>query len=211
MSLISTGDIRTWMGLPSGDKSANPKIAAIIPAVEDFCDSFTNRKLEAARYHTDPYYSYLDGNRRPVIYLPLYPVSYVSEVNVDSERTFGASTQIAQSDYFFYPDGKLVSEAGYFSWGRRNVRVDYTAGYAPIVGGTHDMAVSTYPIPQDLLQTMKEMCVEAFKEGMTAVHTVQGGPQGESKLMMMLNRNSPWRQVLNKYKRFDVGLGTREE
>ena len=211
MSLISTSDLRTWMGIEEGDVKPNSKLAAIALAVEDFVDSFTNRKLEATRYLTDPYFSYLDGNGRTFVYLPQYPVSYVSSVNVDTERTFGSGTEIAQADLFFYPSGKLVSEAGYFVRGRRNVLIDYTAGYAPVVGGTHNAVVSSYPIPQDLKQVMIEMCVESFKEGITAVHSVDGGQAGEPKFIQMLTRNSWWSNTLNKYKAFDQSLGGREE
>jgi hypothetical protein len=211
MSLISTSDLRSWLGIAEGDRAPNAKLATIASAIEDFCDSYTNRKLEAARYSTDPYFCYLDGTGRANIHLPLYPVSYVSEVNIDSNRTFDTSTQLASTDFFFYPEGKLISEAGFFTRGRRNIRVDFIAGYAPIVGGTHNMAVSTYPIPQDLKQVMVEMCVESFKEGMTAVHTVSAGPEGEPKFIQMLSRNGFWKQTLIKYKRFDIGLMSREE
>src|SRR5574343_270711 len=163
MSLISTSDLRTWMGLEEGDKKPNAKLAAIASAVEDFVDSFTNRILEAKFYRTNPDYCYLDGNGKPWIYLPQYPISYITELNIDSERTFDTGTLIPTSDLFWYPSGKVISEAGYFTRGRRNVRFDYVAGYAPVVGGTYNAVVSSYPIPLDLKQTMIEMCVESFK------------------------------------------------
>lgn len=210
MSLISTADLRTWMGITEGDKEPNAKLASIILAVEDFVDSYTNRKLEAAVYRTHPDYSYLDGMSTRYIYLPVYPVSYVSEVNVDSERTFGSGTVIPSSDIFFYPStGKVVSEGGYFTSGRRNVRFDYIAGYAPVVGGTHNATVSSYPIPNDLKQVMIEMCVNSFKEGITAVHTVQN--EAQISFTQMLTDNSFWKNVLNKYKNFSASLEGREE
>lgn len=212
MSLISTYDLRVWMGIAEGDTKPNAKLEAIARAVEDFVDSFTNRTLEAKRYLTDPNFSYYDGTGRPFIYLRQYPVSYVSSVNIDSDRAFGSGTLVASADVYWYPnEGKLVSEAGYFTRGRRNVLIDYTAGYAPVVGNTHNMAVSTYPIPLDLKQTMIEMCVESFKEGMTAVHSLQGQNVTEPKFIQMLGRNSFWANVLNKYKSFSSMFAGREE
>jgi hypothetical protein len=209
MGLISTGDLRTWMGIEEGDKKPNEKLSAIALAIEEFVDSFTNRALEAKTYIDDQDYCYLDGTGRPYIYLPVTPVSYVSNVAIDADRVFGSGTLIASSDLYWYPkSGKLMSEAGYFTRGRRNVKVQYTAGYAPIVGGTHNSAVSTYPIPLDLKQTMIEMCVESFKEGMTAVHSVLGE---EPKFIQMLGRNSFWRLTLNKYKDFSAALSGRDE
>ena len=47
MSLISTGDIITWLGMQSSDRAVFPKLEAVGKAIEDFADSYTNRKLEA--------------------------------------------------------------------------------------------------------------------------------------------------------------------
>lgn len=215
MSLISTADLRAWMSLEEGDKKPNPRLASISQAVEDFVDSFTNRKLEAQVYRTDPYFSYLDGTGASFLYFPQYPVSYVSEVNVDSNRTFGSATVVSSNDYIWYPNGKLSMAGnsgfiGRFWIGRRNIRLDYTAGYAPVVGGTYNSSVSTYPLPNDLHQVMIEMCVESYKEGVTAVHTVQS-QQGDPMFTQMLSKNSFWLNVLNKYKAFDASLGDRDE
>jgi hypothetical protein len=196
------------MGIEEGDKKPNAKLAAVALAVEDFCDSFTNRKLEADTYTQDFTYSYLDGTGDKIMYLPLYPVSYVSEVNIDSDRTFGSGTVLASADFFWYPGGKLVSEGSYFTKGRRNIRVGYTAGYAPIVGGTHDGAVSSYPVPLDMKQVLLEMAVESVKEGMTAIHSLKGENPRLEKLFSM---NSFWRETLLKYKSWDASLQGFEE
>jgi len=205
MSLISTSDLRSWLSLAAGDKGPNAKLESIARTVEDFVDSFTNRKLEAQRYNSDPHYTYLDGTGSSYIYLPQYPISYVFQANVDSEREYGSANDIALTDLFYYPNGRLQSEAGYFTKGRRNVKVDYIAGYAPVVGGTHDALVSTYPLPLDLKQVMIEMAVETFKEGITAIHTVDAGEHGD-KVIRLLSQNSFWSNVLNKYKNFAASL-----
>ncbi len=207
--LISTDDLRTWLGLKDGDYTANAKLLALAQAIQDFVETVTNRKLEAKRYYTDPMYCYLDGNGLPYIYLPQYPISHVNEVKIDADRVFGSGTEIGTNDIFFYPSGKVVSEGGYFNRGRRNVRIDYNAGYAPIIGGTHNAAVSTYPIPYDLKQVMVEMVTQSFKEGITAVHTVQG--QEFSRFVQLLSGNSMWAKTLSTYTKYDVGLGDREE
>lgn len=210
MSLISTLDLRTWMGIEEGDTKPNAKLDAISKAIEDFVDSFTNRKLEAARYNSDPSFTYLDGTGLPYIYLPQYPISHVDSVKIDADRVFGSGTEIGTNDIYFYSSGKVMSEGGYFTRGHRNVKIDYIAGYAPVVGGTHNAAVSTYPIPSDLKQVMTEMCIESFKEGMTAVHTVQSA-EGDVKFIKMLTSNSFWSNVLNKYKAFDMQFQGRDE
>lgn len=214
--LIATYDIRLWMGTPEGDKDINPKLSYISQAVQDFVESYTNRQLEAKRYLTDPDYSYFDGNGKDYLYLPIYPVSYVSSVNIDANREFGSATLVASSDLFWYPrDGKLVLDSERFFRGRRTILIDYIGGYAPIapvVGGTHNPSVSSYPIPNDLKQVMLEMCSEAISEGITAIHTVQpGAAGGDPRFIRMLTANSFWVNVLNKYKSFDSSLGDYDE
>ena len=198
------------MALPDGDRTPNAKLEAIALSVQDFVESITNRQLEARTYYDDQQWSILDGNGRAWIYVPQYPVSYVSSVAIDADRAWGTDTEIGLDDVFWYPmSGKVMSEGGYFTKGHRNVKINYTAGYAPIVGGTHNAMVSTYPLPYDLRQMMIEMSVESIKEGITAVHTVVG--QEESKFIQMLSRNSFWSKVISKYTNFAVGLGDRDE
>ncbi len=218
MSLISTYDVRIWLGIEDGDTKPNPRLASISQAVEDFVDSFTNRKLEATRYLTDPNFSYYDGTGRAYMYLKAYPVSYVSSVNVDNDRAFGSGTLFASGDYYWEPSGKLRVEGnpaygcgGGFSRGRRNILIDFTAGYAPVVGGTHDALVSSYPIPYDLKQVMVEMVAQCFNDGQLAVHAINGPNVTEPKFIQMLSRNSFWSNVLNKYKAFDRMFEAREE
>ena len=203
MSLISTYDLRLWMGIEEGDNGPNARLGSLSLAIQDFVDSYTNRKLEAHRYLTDPQFSYYDGTAKRYIYTKQSPVSYVSSVNIDGNRDFTSSTLMSTSDFFWEPSGKIISDAGYFSRGRRNILIDYTAGYAPVVGGTHDSTVSTYPIPLDLKQTMVEMCVESFKEGMTAVHSVQGE---QPRFIQMLEGKSFWKHTLIKYKAYEASL-----
>lgn len=206
MGLISTGDMRTWMAIEEGDKNPNAKLESVSQAIEAFVDSYTNRTLMANTYYGHRDFSMLDGNSLPYIYTPAYPISYVSGVYVDNDRVFGSATLVNSNDVFFYSSGKVISEGGYFTRGRRNVRIDYIAGYS------HDGLTSSYPLPADLKQVIIEMSVESFKEGITAVHTVEAGGQGQSpKFVQMLTNNSFWRNTLNKFKAFDMGMQGRDE
>jgi len=204
MGLISTADLRSWLSLADGDKKPNVRLDSISDAIEDFVDSYCMRNIEAKRYNSDPHYTYLDGSGSREIYLPQYPVSVIYEVNIDADREFGTGTAISSdpADLIVYPNGKLISEGEFFLKGSRNVKIDYIAGYAPVVGGTHDALVSSYPLPLDLKQVMVEMTVETFKEGLTAIHTVDAGEHGD-KIIRLLTQNSFWSNVLNKYKAFD--------
>jgi len=189
MSLIGTGDVRTWLGLPDSDRGPNAKILSLCSVVQQFVESYTNRKLEAQRFSTHPDYCYLDGTGRSWIYLPVYPIWYINELAIDSDRDFGSGTLVGTDDIFFYPDGKVISdEAGYFTRGRRNIRFDYYAGYGS----------GSYPLPADLKQVMIEMIVESYKSGLTAIHETQT-PQGEIYYMKLLSNNTFWKETLGRY------------
>jgi len=210
--LIGTGDVRTWLALPDEDTRPNEKISSLIKAVQEFCDNYTGRKLEAATYGSTANESInlIDGTGKSWVYVPNPPISMISSVSVDSDRGFGAGTLVPTGDVYFYPkSGKIVSEGGSFISGHRNVNIHYNGGYAPVKGGTHDNAVSTYPIPYDLQQTMVEMVSQSMKEGVTMIHSVES--EDKPTFVQMLTQNSFWRNTLNRYKMYVVGLDAREE
>lgn len=209
--LISTADLRTWLALEEGDKKPNDKLEALAKAVEDFVNSITNRQLAATYYNADVQYSYFDGTGKNYIYTYQYPISYVAGVYVDADRVFASASMIASDDIFWYPSGKIISEGGYFFKGHRNVKIDYKAGFAPVVGGTCNTAIGSYPLPNDLKQVMVEMAVEAMKEGKTAVHTIAATEAMPGRFINMLSSNSFWRNTINKYKAFDAALQGNEE
>jgi len=202
--LVSTGTVRTWLGVAANDTSPNAKIESLIYSVQDFVDSYTGRKLEAAVYRTNVEYSYLDGTGSYFLYVPQYPVSHVNQVNVDSDREWGSGTEIGTDDIYFYPSGKIISEGGYFLKGHRNILIDYNAGFAPVVGGTHNAVVGSYPCPYDLSQTIVELVVKSFQEGITAIHTVQ--TEQISTFQQLLSANSFWKSTLERYKKLAVNL-----
>lgn len=204
--LIGTGDVRTWLQIPEGDNDPNAKIESLIKAVQKFIDNYVGYPLEANTYTSLPEFCQLDGTGEAWIYVPVYPLSSVSNVCIDSDRDFGAGTTLdVSSDIYFYKNGKIVSEAGYFTNGRRNVRIDYVAGYAPVAGGTYNAAVSSYPIGEDMLQVMREMVSKEYKEGATMIQSAENEATAQT-FQQMLASNSFWRQTLNIYKNYSQGL-----
>lgn len=206
--LIGTSDVRVWLSVKPGDDTLNPKIEAAIKAAQAFCDSYTGRILEAATYTSNPE-CYYDGMGSPIMYLSQTPVSHINKVNVDADREFGTASIIGTDIVYFYKSGKVITEGNYFPRGRRNVRVDYNAGYAPIVGGTHNTAVGTYPIPYDLKQVMTEMAVQIVNAGMVAVQAVVTGDN--ISFIQLMAQNSFWKKTLDAYKDYSLGLNMRDE
>ena len=58
--LIGTSDIRAWLSLADGDKTANNKLETLSQAVQDFVETYTNRQLEATYYNNHQDYSIYD-------------------------------------------------------------------------------------------------------------------------------------------------------
>ena len=201
--LVGTGDIRTWLGLQPEDKKPNAKLENLSNAIQGFIENYCGRKFEAKLYSTDPQYSYLDGFGTSWLYLPQYPVWYINDLRVDADRDWGAGTVIATDDITLYEDeGKIVCTDGdYFGKGKRNVRVEYYAGYAAGTHLSHDgTAYINFAVPYDLKQVIIEMVVQSYKEGITGVHAVIG--ENETRMMQMLSGKSVWRQTLNLYKNY---------
>lgn len=199
--LVGTGTLRTWLALPDEDKGPNAKLYDLSNSIQQFVENQCSREFEAKLYKTDPRYCYFDGTGQPYIFLPQYPVWYVSEARVDADRDFTAGWNIGTNDLILYEEeGRLVSEVGYFTRGRRNVRLEYYAGYGTGTHWDHDGAGTIgFAIPYDLQQLIVEMVAQAFKEGITAVHTIEGGPE-ETKFTQMLSGSSAWRKTINNYK-----------
>jgi hypothetical protein len=203
--LVGTGEIRSWLGIEAEDKGPNTKLASLSQAIQGFIENYCGRKFEAKLYATDPEYSYIDGNGKTYIYLPQYPVWYVSDLRVDSDRAWGSGAVISTADIVLYEnEGKIVADEGdYFTRGRRNVRIEYYAGYASGTHATQDgSGYISFPVPYDLKQVIIEMVVQANKEGITGVHTLISGDQGDTRMMQMLSGKSMWRQTLNLYKNY---------
>ena len=203
--LVSTSAIRSWLGLASADTGPNDKLKDLSNAVQEFVETTCSRKFEAKLYKTDPANCYFDGTGQYIMLLPQFPVWYVNEVNVDADRDFGSATQIATDDIILYEArGQIVSQGGVLSKNKRNVYVEYYAGYAAGTHNSHDgLGTIGFAVPNDLKQVIVEMVAQSFREGITAVHTVDG-EDGGMKFVQMLNNNSMWHKTINSYKKMDV-------
>ena len=111
---------------------------------------------------------------------------------------------VATDDVVLYEtEGKVAAVQGdYFMKGRRNIRLEYYAGYGAGTHASHDgLGYVSFPVPYDLKQVIIEMVVQANKEGISGVHSISGD-QGDTHMMQMLSGKSMWRQTINLYKNY---------
>ena len=107
-----------------------------------FCNNYTHRLL-LSRSSTE-YYS---GDGTNSLLVNNYPITAITHIYNDLARVYGAGTEITLTDLVFLPQDlayKIVYDGGVFTKGIKNLKVEYTAGYATI--------------PWDLQEAALELC-----------------------------------------------------
>lgn len=144
MSLTSVSNVKSWAGI-SGD-SDNTLIESLIAACDEHVKALLlGRVLESAEYVEK-----LDGTGFDFLTLSQRPVTEVAEVKIDADRGFGSGIEaLASDEYDLDADtGMLYRVAATWPFGRRNIRVTYTAGYATV--------------PADVTQAANEIVAEWY-------------------------------------------------
>lgn len=173
-ALTTLGDLKAYLNIAGAEN--DQLLESLIDRVSELFEEFTNRNLKARDYHYDPLEdSYdpvnavLDGNGRPGIHLPQFPVNSVTELRVDGREIPRANDHEAPG---WIDDGRLKSSGilrvrGYlFGQGAANVGVAYNAGFVDA--------------PKDLAQAAIEQAAWKFQEGYkarlgVAARTLAGG------------------------------------
>ena len=130
--LMSLAEAKTYLDIPN--VSQDTFVQQLIDSVESAFDMATNRKLLEATYIHQ-----FDGNGEHTLISREFPVTAITEVNIDATWVFGAGTIVSTSDYFIDNELLLINKN---TWpqGIRNIEISYTAGY------------STALVPKDLQQ-----------------------------------------------------------
>ncbi len=162
------------------DEEARTEV--LIDAASVAANQYTARLL-AARDITET----LDGNGKKSLLLPEYPVNSIASLFIDTERAFGAATEI--TDFLTYDEGEIYY-AGVFPNVRQSVRVTWNAGYA------------SDAVPDDIQIAVGEMVewyLQRFKGAGIGVAAIQN-PDG---IATQFERDIPLsaRQRLNRYKK----------
>lgn len=161
VGLISQNDVKTLLGIGSGDSSEDDKIDLLIAAASAAVEAFCHRTFEATSYT-----EYADGPGWSDLILRHRPVNSVTSVQMDSNGFYGEApnafpaetTLTGGVDYVLPKDGnshsrsgllKRIGGSGFAGGGRRfglrparrgpvwpygtgNIKIVYNAGYANI-------------------------------------------------------------------------------
>lgn len=176
-ALIDFGYVQDLLSTGVGDQA---RVETLINAASASANLYTGRLL-AARSHTET----LDGTGRTTILLPEYPVNSITSLYVDGDRSFGATTEV--TDYQYYDEGEIYYSGG-FPDIRKCVRITWNAGYATV---PEDLQIAIAEIVQWYLGRF-----DGDGVGVTAIQNPDG-------IVTRYERDIPFsaRMRLNRYKK----------
>ena len=130
-------------------------VERIIEDVSALIEAYCGRQFKSRDYTNEDH----DGNGLTLVYPNHFPIISVDSVYDDVNRAFESASLIDAADYVFYEDegriqlvggstGVALTSTG-FTKGFRNIRINYTAGYAVI--------------PFDLRMIATEILVKKYK------------------------------------------------
>ena len=180
--LVPVYDGLTYLNIDDGTDA--DVVGFVLQSVSEMFDAYTDRKLLAGDY-----VEYLKGDGTSTIYVRNYPLNSTSEtidVRVDSDREFGADTQI--SDVWVDENiGAIVRTNGRFVTGRP-IRVSYNGGYTAV--------------PHDLQLAALTMMTVMYKERSEKNFSLTSQGRGENNWQYLDNLPHKVRETLRRYKRY---------
>jgi len=125
---VSLSDMKDHLDIPSGNTSQDARLTRFITAASDWIEIFLDRSLESASYE-----HFFDGRANDRFTMKQWPVTAISGVRVNQDSDFSdANDEMDAEDYSIDNDIGIVLINTKFPRGNRNVRIQYTAGYASI-------------------------------------------------------------------------------
>lgn len=120
---------KAYLKIPTLETSQDALIEFFINASSEMLERECDRVLKAQTGLVE----YQDGRGQNIILLKQYPVITVDELSVDNDSKFGPLTQLDPTEYDVTDDqNAVVLLGGVFQKGYRNIRIEYSAGYATV-------------------------------------------------------------------------------
>ena len=166
MALATVEEVKDFGRLVNLSSEAETEIERLIGAVGSLFDKYTNRTLESATFT-----EVSNGNGTDKLFPKNYPIASVTSIHDDPERSYGASTLIAATEYSIIDDVYVQMHDTLFSEDVANIQIIYVAGYTV---GT-DM-------PGNITQACIEQVLWLFKKGEGHRIGQQAKTQGDSTI-----------------------------
>ena len=183
--IISLAELKSYLNVTKTDFDVI--LAAIKAAVEAFVKNYCHDTFLHATFT-----EYYDGSGSGVLILDHYPITAITEINIDSDRAFAVSTKLATANIISSDRnnqrGIVELFDGTFPVGTKNVKAVYNAGFATL--------------PEDLKLAVKQICAREFliqDKAMMGITSQNVGDKTVSLNLEDLPRNT-W-LILQAYKR----------
>jgi hypothetical protein len=126
-ALTDLATAKDHLDINAADLTLDPRIERWINAASQQIEDFTQRKL-INQSHTE----YQSGTRGSELVLEQWPAQKPSALYIDSDWSFAAESLVDANDYEVVDGSILILKSGNFPKGRRNVKIEYTAGYTDL-------------------------------------------------------------------------------
>ena len=127
-SLTTRAALKLYLGIDAADSDHDDLLDSLIAYASERIESHCRRAFASAEVT-----EYLDGPGTSRLVLARRPVTALAGVYEDADRDFGEDTVIPDDELALYPETGVVERVnGIFPRGTRNVKVEYTGGYAAI-------------------------------------------------------------------------------
>lgn len=144
--LLSLANLKVYLQITSSDKDAI--LTDIKDFVEDFCKKYTGKDFLVTSYTI-----YRDGDNTRTLNVEQYPITAITSIHKDANRSFGSDTliptaSIITNDSESWASGIIELYDDTFTRGIKNIKVILSAGYSTI--------------PQDLQFAVAEICARVY-------------------------------------------------
>lgn len=187
IALVTAAEAKSHLKIDVATTEYDTDIENLVNSVSALCNSYTKRNLLSGartelKESDDPY----------TLFLKDYPVSTLTHLYIDTERVYGADTEVVEGEYILYADsGKIVLANDSFSNAPQAIKIEYTAGYA--------LANVPYDLKRACLDQIKFL-FNRWKNNREAVTSV--GLEGQSIALVEVKDLLPSvKQVLDMYVR----------
>jgi len=126
MAIITKAEVKEFLGVTETDD--DDLIDDLIDRMEAEEQNRIDRQLEA-----DDYTDYYDGDNSDTLLVNNYPINSIASLFDDTDRAYGAGTQIDAADIIIYSEeGKVVLDGSHFAKGNQNIKITFNAGYEAV-------------------------------------------------------------------------------
>ena len=132
-ALVDWAKVKTYLAIEETKKSY------MEPLINSVCAQANKKTVRLLM--TRAYTLILDGTGSDTLILPQYPVNFITKLYSDTERIFGASTEILSADYALYKERGIVKlYSKKFSSKIQTVKAEFNAGFGPVTEMTTTLA-----------------------------------------------------------------------